>query len=87
MTKTYDEFGGGEKPLISRFFGNFGGDCPVLKSGRKGHTFKLIQIISYPRQYADANGIIMSVRPEPLPNKGLSESGLIFRLCETPGTV
>ena len=79
------------KGRIYGTFGNFGGDCPVLKNGRKGHTFEqntdFIHLIASPRQYADANGIIMSVRPEPLPNKGLSESGLIFRLCETPGTV
>ncbi len=33
--------------------------------------------------------IIVSVRPEPLLRcfRGLSESGLIFSLCETPGTV
>ena len=26
-------------PIVARDFGNFGGDCPVFKSGRKGHTF------------------------------------------------
>lgn len=38
VTKTYDESGGGESADFSADFGNFGGDCPVLKSGRKGHT-------------------------------------------------
>ena len=34
VTKTYDDFGG-SKPLSNGGFGNFEGDCPVFKTGRK----------------------------------------------------
>lgn len=50
-----------------------------MKSGRKGHTFTLIQIKIFCGSMLMPYGIIVSVRPEPLPECGFVGIGFNFQ--------
>ncbi len=78
VTKTYDDFGG-SKPLSNGGFGNFEGDCPVFKSGRKGHTFYFnTENIFYGRGMLSRSDYVVSVAPKPKPKGKNLGSGFII---------
>ena len=79
MTKTYDD-SGGSKALIFEAFGNFGGDCPVFKSGRKGHTFYINTENVFRCGMLSHPDYVASVAPKPQLVRAELDSGFIIWL-------